>query len=231
MSLYQKVRWIDEGHRLGLIFSDGVQWIRCLTIEKLTYRSWMYGFNLLAAVTGSQTSVEVKDSAAQRLLEVPEAYKQKMLLQYALGVNPPGLRVYPEFPSGHKIGRVPGIDPIAVGNEYGFKTGEDSPFMEPSDALEFFSIYGFSPIFNFYNPHETKKAQPVFSIHMVKANIEILDPRNPVDADLIGKMARGIIPTRLVSMGPVEEPASWKSIDGWPNPITMEESKKLYKGK
>lgn len=228
MAMFQKPRWIEEGHRLGLLFSDGAIFCRCLTIEKTFYDSWMYGLNLLAA-SGSQNGYEIQDANNQKLLEVPYQHRKFMLLQSVIGMNPPWIRVYPEFPSGHKLGRIPGIDPIQTGNQYGFKTGEDSPFMEPSDALEFFSVYGFSPTFSFYNPHETKKAQPVMRIHQIKSRVEPLDPSEPADAELIGKMARGLAAVRLVSFGPIEDPAAWKDIDGWPDPIELEKAKSLYK--
>jgi hypothetical protein len=34
---------------------------------------------------------------------------------------------------------------------------------------------------------------------------------------------------RLVSFGPIEDPAAWKDIDGWPDPIELEKAKSLYK--
>jgi hypothetical protein len=225
------MKWIEEGHRIGLIFADGVIFLRCLTIEKTFYENWSYGIDLLASKTGSQLGYEVKDVSAQKLLEVPYEQRKTMMLQVALGINPPWVRVYPEYPSGHKVGRIPGIDPIQVGNPYGFKTGEDAPFLDCSDALEFFSIYGFSPTFNFYNPHETRKAQPCLRIEMTKASVEVYNPDDPLDRELIGKMARGIATVRLVSVGPIEDPAAWKLIDGWPKPIKMEAAKELYKGK
>lgn len=228
LAIFSKPNWIEEGHRLGLVFSDGVIFCRCITVERTFYDSWMYGLNLLAAA-GSQNGYEIQDANAQKLLEVPFEHRQYMLLQSCLGINPPWLRVYPEFPSGHKLGRIPSIDPIQTGNPYGYKTGEDAPFLEPSDALEFFSVYGFSPTFSFYNPHETRKAQPCMSIHQIKARVEPLDPKQTADAELIGKMARGIATVRLVSFGPIEDPAAWKDVDGWPDPIDMEEAKSLYK--
>ena len=183
---------------------------------------------MLAAAGGSQLGYEVKDSSQQKLLEVPHDWRSEVILQNALGVNPPYLRVYPEFPSGHKLGRVLGIDPVNVaGGEYGFKTGEDAPFSEPSDALEYFCPYGISPIFNLYNPHETKKAQPCFSIHQNKISVTPFKPSKAADADLIGKMARGQATVRYISIGPIEDPVAWKSIDDWPSPILLEQAKAL----
>ena len=233
------LKWLDENHRFGLGWQGpgdeiAYSWHRVEGRRFTRFKPFMQGFNALAS-RGSQTAIQLKDVNSDDILKVSLENAGKIIKHVGIGVAPDYMRVYYRFPDGADITRVDNTQPTTVGDDKGFVTGFDSPYHEPTDALEFFFPYSIAATFNNFNPQTldptSSNTWPKYNVETMQYRVTHLDPNNPQDAALIAAMAAGKTQVRLFTMGPPDQPVSYpgtlKTI--WEvEPITLREAKKLH---
>lgn len=228
-----KFRLIEEkfvlpNQRIGLRFAEGWVFLRTMGRELLYMgRPFTRGFSLVGG-DATLTPVELKDDQNNPMFDITSAYADRMLYHVGIGISPRSMRVYPEYPSGRRLGRTLAFTPTALADDRGYFTGDDSPYEAPTEAMEFMFPYKTTATFGFHNVDPSKKALPAFSVLCAKYTIEILNPGDTTDADIIGKMARGTAAFYPFQIGPPENLMEYLLKPDWNiEPITLKEAREL----
>jgi len=233
--------WLPETHRFGLgwMGAEGrvaYTWHRVEGRRFVRNKPFQRGFNALAS-RGSQTGIQLKDENSDDILKVSLENADSLIKHVGIGLAPSSLRVYPKFPDSSDLPRLDGTDVTTVGDDKGFLTGIDSPYHEPTDALEFFIPYSVTGTFNHFNPVTLdptgSQMLPKYNVEIMQYRVEHLDPKDSEIAPLIAAMAAGRAQVRLYMMGPPDQPISFpgslQTIWGVA-PITLRDARKLVGG-
>jgi len=221
-------KFLEPNRRMGLFWKEGIVFIRVLTTRDSQWSPFDENFEQIS-VGESTGPTELKDSNNNRILEIPKTKAPKIVYHAGIGFNP-DLYCYPEYPSGQKLGRFLNVDPPRTGDIHTFISGDQSPFKEPTERMEFVFPFGMDIQLDFYNPGTgNREVQPILNILIRKYLIEVLDSRDPNDAAIIALMARGQIGWYPFPMGPIENLSSFDTLgEYWPvDPISLRNAAKL----
>lgn len=216
-----EAKFLATQYKFGLQWDTGFTFHRILGRDRFKIRPWIQGINLLAA-RGNQSAIELKDDLSQKLWELDESDRY-LMYHFGVGIKPSQIRVFRYWPSSERLRPVENLENVSVGvlfnSERGYITGQDSPYMAPSDALETVVPYGVDVTWAFVNSDERRMHQPVLSFEVAKYQFEIIDPK--VESVVVRQIAFGA-PCRLFTVGPVAAPAKYKNENKWGvKPITM----------
>jgi hypothetical protein len=225
---------LAPNYRLALNWSEGVTFHRVIGVGR-TRLTPIVGTNAIgseimaegAAGTPTQrTSFIIKDSSGNYLEDVTSSYKDEIIMQIFYGFAPSWIRIFPSYPADQRDGKILSYAAPTPTSEYGYITGEDSPFEVPTDAAEYWFPYKTRIMFDFANPATDKKAWPAVRAEIVKYRVQHLNPNDKRDAGLIARMARGEAQVYWSTIGPVESPKSFDLRGDWPiSPIPLEVAK------
>lgn len=223
--IYEK--FLQPNQRMGLCFKEGWVWLRVLAVERFPFgKPWTLQMKLIGT-DGTLDPVELKDEQGNRMFDVTVEHASNIIYHIGIGLKPREMRVYPEYPSGRRRGRVLAFVPTELGTDRSYVTGDDSPYDLPTDALEFVFPYGVTATFGFHNPSD-KKMLPAFNVEGAKYRIYIYDPKKEFDRDLIRKMALGTATFYPFTIGPPEDPMYYQLENYWKvKPLTLEKAQTL----
>lgn len=241
MEMARKYRnWPDKvlapNFRLALLYSEGAVFARIIGVGRARLSpvvgSSAIASEILAAGSAGtptqRTSFIIKDTSGNYLEDVTSEHKDEIIYQIFYGFAPDWLRIYPSYPADQRDGKILSFSAPTPTAEYGYITGEDSPFEMPTDAAEYWFPYKTRIMFDFSNPRTDRKAWPTVKAELVKYRVQFLDPNNKRDAPLIGKMARGEAQVYWTSIGPVESPKSFDLRGDWPVlPLPLDVAKEV----
>lgn len=233
-------KWLPENHRFALGWKGDrdieYTFHRVLGRQFNRFRPFQNNINAISSL-GNQQSVLLKDSQSNDILQVSQENASKIIKHVGIGIGPDNVRVYYRYPDGVSLPKVDNTSPTNVGNDKGFLTGFDSPYGEPTDAMEFFFPYSITASFNFYNPVSFDKLAsgiwPKLNIEIMQYRVEQLSPSDPFDGQLISAMARGQAQVRLFTIGPPDSPTEYPgSLTSLWNvqPITLRAARRLGGG-
>lgn len=210
-------KFLEPNQRLAMGFrgtDDELKWVwaRILSRETTQHRPFTNNLTPIAA-GGTLSEVELKDitgATGMPLFNVTDQYAKTLIYHVGIGISPSWwIRCYPRYPSGSRLGEIPSFNAISLGSDYGYFTGEDSPYEEPTDAMEFVFPFGITADFGFANKDTDEVHQPVLNVQMRKYHVEILDPGKTEHARLIKRMADGSAPVYWFPIGPATNPANY----------------------
>lgn len=221
-------RWLLPNQFLGLQFAEGWVFLRVLAREFTRFRPYTQGIHNLSA-DGTQDFIELKDpvQTEEKILDVTEDFSDRIIYHAGIGIAPDIIRVYVEYPTGEDLGRILSTDPTRLGDNKAYRTGMDSPYGAPTDAMEFFMPFTMTLALGFHNPDD-RDHLPVLDIELMKYAIEVLRPEEA--GPTIGAIARGSVPARLFTLGRVERPFEFTNSlkKAWAvNPIPLKAAKTL----
>jgi hypothetical protein len=145
-----KDEFLNAGDFLALRFSDGYYCFRVMGKEMTNLKPYEMETALAAAGTSSSwTAIPVSSSNSSEQIQPTKEHKDQ-IYQVRYGVYPSRMQIYTQFISRQDRGSLVGTR--AEGGAVGHVDGEDSPYMEPTEVSEFFSLYERSPVFKAYNP-------------------------------------------------------------------------------
>lgn len=196
-------RFLVDGQRLLLEFLEGVTALR--VVDFVDYPIPLIVKNLTAlAANGTldwQKLTHPKIVGSAKLDQVEPEHAGDMVRHIGFGFKPGSIRVYPKFPDNQALIQPPNLDPVAVGSDYGFFLGRDSPYWDPSVVGERIIPYGMYTAWGFHN-HTEGRAIPVMRMVVRDYFVEPI-----LDKGEIGDMVRGkSVLTK--TMGPVWAKAS-----------------------
>ena len=155
------------------------------------------------------------------------------ILHGSIGIMPEQIYMYPRFPAGSEIpGKFPGLDPIrpSQGDNLGYINYEKSPYEEPTDYVEFVIPPKLSVGFEFYNKDTERSHQPVLNVLFAVYWFQVLDPDEPWQRKLIGKIARREVPAAFLTVGWGDTPVELGGIlvKEWSaKPLSLDEASEL----
>lgn len=135
------------------------------------------------------------------LLAIPQQY-ENLIYQTFVGVKPGSINMWINSPSSTPYrGSLYNITPIdIVTNPYGFIKGYDTPYEEPTEISEIFSVYGMQTSFSFRNTDILNEQLVSLSFYINIIVPRILKMDNPYDKPVIEEM----INTLSVNKQPVK---------------------------
>src|SRR3990167_5637740 len=209
---------LSTNHRFAFGWAEGYTFHRVLSREYTRLENFVgsgaISAELLAAGAAANPSNResfiIRDSDGNYLEDVTSAQKENIIQQIFYGFNPPWLRIFVSYPADTRLGKIPSFPPQTPDSNYGFITGEDSPFETPTEAGEFWFPYKMRIQFDFANPRTDRRAHPSVHAEIFKYKVQHLNPTDPMDAPLIAKMARGDAQVSWISLGPVAGPKSFE---------------------
>ena len=123
---------------------------------------------------------------------------ERLIYHGFIGINPSDAWLYEQYPSGTYTRKVRGL--ASIGEEYGYVTGWQSPYLDPSELTEFMTIYDLAPpVYNMYSPHNDITGY--LNFYFMKYWSKFID--DPAVVDASEKRTMEAVP---VVLGDVEDP-------------------------
>lgn len=219
--------WLGDGR-------EKVRWTfhRVLTFDDFEIAPFTTGLTPIAA-NGTLDYVVLENSDGKKVFDVTEDFADRIVLHAGIGVRPDirDFRVFVEYPSGHRLHKVPSYDPVTLTRPDSYVPADLSPYEIPTTAMEFFFPFTVDLALGFMN-NDFEEHFPVLNMLARKYLMEVLDPS--ADAGLVGMLARGQIPCKFATVGrieaPIEYPASLKK--HWAvDPVGLQAAKRLGGGR
>ena len=236
--------WLRSQERFALGFKGkgpadiGWIWFRVMDREYKNVTPHTKSFSNIT-VRGGVTTFNLLEDGDDELLDVTENFAKSIIIHAGLGIKPVtnDLRVYVQFPTGTDLHQILAVPPTDVGADFAYVTAMDSPFDNPTEALEFFIPYNYTLSLAFADVERVAESSIFPSINIVQMAylFELLIPGKDKATDLlISQMARGAKKCRYKVIGAVEDPAQYtvslqNHLQGV-EPITINEAQALVKG-
>lgn len=239
-------RFLSPGNLFGLQFNDGIIFGHVLRREPLKYKPLRVtdesGTVLTVAAQAASDEIVIKDprSSTKTVLGgsdlKPKWGKYPQLLHGSVGVFPNNFQMYVRYPT--KAGNLHGVWPTTspqdagAGDELGNVDGDDSPYHDPTDALELVLVPGADPSFRFFNTRSSatdEKAdseQPVLNAQFARYGFEILNPllrgaEVPTNAVRRAMKKRANVLIRKIMFGEFEDRFRWLPVGSGESLIDM----------
>lgn len=189
--------WLQESHYVGLQFADGWYFVR-LTGKEPTNLKYNLAYDAThtahtaGQITAAWDDVPVSAQDDRKQLS-PGTDHRRELYQIFYGINPSNIQLYLQFVSRQDRWNL--VRQRNAGDDFGFITGEESPYFDPSVKTELFTINEVYPAF---------KAENISAdTQTIYLNFQIMKyTYDPVkSADLIKDFLLGNRRVKLYSMG------------------------------
>ena len=221
-------KWRSEGERLMFQWHEGWTFHEIFAIEITVIEPWNLKLLPLVKTTGKQEGVRLRNLEDQHIFDVTEELAREVVIHAAIGLKPIEVRAYVRYPSGQDYrGRPLSFSSINPGDDWGYVTGADSPYPNPTAALEFYFTYSLDALFSFYNKDD-RAHLPTLNIPMHFYQLYHLDPNNKFDAKIIGRMARHTIARTPWTFGTVKQVAKYPMSEYWKvKPVPLSKARKM----
>jgi len=224
---------IDEkflGRRdlFGLEFADGLVFCEIEDWEFIQYRP----FTELNQINSQDNSGDtLLRSGGDEILFLEKGVEK--VLHGSIGVYPHSLRQYTRFPEGQaRRGSWDNLNApsAANGSDYGFVSGEDSPYATPTDENEFFIPPNVSIDFDFFNT-DNRGREPKLNLRFREYQVNVLDPDRNRDQDAIKRIISPGSPMPIAPVGTMKSKARFNAGDEWGvSPRTRDELDRTLNG-
>jgi len=208
---------IDEkflGRRdlFGLEFKEGLVFCEVEDWELLQYRP----FTGITSISSSSNSGD--DTLEEQNDEILFLDKgTKKVLHGAIGIYPNSMRQYTRYPEGQaRRGSWDNLTaPSAnTGDDYGYVSGDDSPYGRPTDENEFFIPPNVSISFDFFNP-DNRDRQPKLNLRFREYSVNVLNPAKGPDKNAIARVMRPGSPMPIAPVGTMKSKARFNAGETW----------------
>lgn len=190
-------RLLNTGHYAGLKFEEGWFFVHVLETEYAELKPWtLLNENEeraeIAPQTPGSTDDQIVDSVERELVE-PRGNEKNLIFQTYLGVSPSRVQIFPFFGRNRSPNLTGGAEP---GKPQIFLNGYDSPYNNPSEQSEIFTINSMDTLaLQAYNPM-TEPAEARVSMHVNKIKYAAVE-----DVDMMKAFIQGQRPFRDHTMG------------------------------
>lgn len=240
-------RFLSPGNLFGLQFNDGIIFGHVLRREALKYKPLRVtdeaGTVLTVAPQAASDEIVIKDprTSAKTVLGgtdlKPKWGRMPQILHGSVGVYPNNFQMYVRYPT--KAGNLHGVWPTTnaadpgAGDELGNVDGDDSPYHDPTDALELVLVPGADPSFRFFNTRSSATAderadseQPVLNCQFARYGFEFLNPLvrgDSMPSSAVGKAMkkRANVLIRKIMFGEFEDRFRWLPVGAGESLIEM----------
>jgi len=215
-------KFLNPNDLLAIKFDEGWIFTRVLAREPVMYKP----FNLSSVNATSHTDYgRLNDSSGNDVIYIDKATPPR-ILHGAIGIKPNSIRLYIRYPEGSDIiGKPPNVNPPtpSSGSDYGYLTGEESPYDEPTDYMELVIPPKIHLSFEYYNTDSIAHT-PALNLQFMLYEVQLL-----TDKKLIQLIATRKIPCAFRICGTVYKQISYEQIlrkDWKIDPLTLDEASK-----
>lgn len=186
---YNNNRILQTGNYLGLKFSDGWVFLHVLESERIDLKPWiLYNQNnereAIPPRTAGSEDDEIKDEVNRHLV-TPRDRERDQIFQLQVGIAEDRIQLYPQFGRDSNPNLVGGAEP---GDPQVPVDGFDSPYNDPSERGEFFSLNDIDDFaLQAYNPTD-EPLEARISFHVNKFRYAVLEDRGMMRGFLQGQI-------------------------------------------
>lgn len=188
---------LRTAHYAGLHFEQGWWFIQVLDTEFIELKPWILlnendNRAAIAAQTAGSPDDEFEDPQDRPYL-IPDDQEQDLVYQIQFGISPSRMQIYPFFGRDRAPNLVSNAEPGEPQVPY---TGFDSPYNNPSEVAELFTVNSQPPLsLQAFNPmDEAEEARLSFHVNRIK--YAVVDDEQVMRAFLQGEKK-----AKLHSMG------------------------------
>jgi len=188
-------------------FKEGFVPIRVSTVNMVTY---YYDFtqeraNYKGIGPLQFSSLGTLSSLSLNTQDILKSSKNTELMVIRVGVSPTNLRIYYEYPKGVNVNTFGNFTWSSTLTQFGFINGFESPFLEPTDKLEFLLLPQTDVAFDAYN-NTNSTVFPVFNLTIsIFTYAYLKDPQYIVD---MMNMVYKLVPYKY-TIGSYSNPVSY----------------------
>jgi hypothetical protein len=193
--------WLQETHYLGLQFQDGWYFVRVTGREPSNLRH-LIAYNTstspvvnptpAATSTVNWDTVQVSATDTRYQLAPGDDHRGE-IYQLFYGIYPSNVRAYFQLVSRQQRNNL--VRQLEPGDDFGYITGEDSPYFDPAIKTEFFTVNQVFPAFKIYNPATLPQTVYV-NFQIMKYTYDVIK-----DPAMIKEFLEGKRRVKLYSMG------------------------------
>ena len=225
---------IDEkflGRRdlFGLEFADGLVFCEIQDWEFLQFRPYT---QVSTVASQDNAGDDVLTFNNDEILFLEKGVEK--VLHGSIGVYPQSMRQYTRFPEGQaRRGTWDNLTApsAANGDDYGYVSGEDSPYQNPTDENEFFIPPNVSIDFDFFNT-SGRDRQPKLNLRFREYQVNVLNPQDSGDQDAIKRILTPGSPMPIAPVGTMKTKARFNAGDEWGvDPRTRDELDRILNGR
>jgi len=215
-------KFLLPNHLFALEFDEGMTFGRVVRRRILHYKPYSLinaaGTTVDIAASSAQGELYLRDSRNVQtdILHLTDTTEKGFpwFLHGAIGWKPHQILVYPRIPEGKDIpGKFPDIDPIqpSEGDLTGYYSGQESPYDQPTDFMEYVIPPKTHIGHEFYNLDDSRAHNPVanilFALYHVKFFPPIIGAAGPYNR-IIRDIALRHIPAAFFTAGYTSDPLS-----------------------
>jgi hypothetical protein len=179
-------------------------------------------------LAGNQSLVNLHD-----ILYIPTG--KQALIHGAIGIKPNYVYCYARYPlASSYFGRWPAVQPPqpANGDQFARFSGYDSPYEDPTDAVELVIPPGIDTSYQFFLQGKQTQTQPLLNLRFAYYQVDIFNPNGQnFEKNLIGAIARRSVPASYLTCGPAQYPIGFGNTNQANNfsvpPITLAQAQAL----
>ena len=236
-----KEKLLQPNYLFALEFEEG--WLFGVVIRRRLIHYAPYplidenGNTVDISAGGCQEEITLRDprNPSDHLLKLPTSTNAgyPWIMHGSIGIKPEWILMYIRYPKGQTYaGQWPGLSSPRPrdGDKFAYVSYRESPYEEPTDWAELVIVPKQEPGFEFYNADPDRAHQPVLNLLFAVYWFRLLDPDDPDDAVIIGKIARREVPAAFLMAGVGNKPVSMGSElrKEWDaKPINLMDAKKL----
>lgn len=203
-------KFLGTGDLLALKFNQGYVFLEVSGWEQIKFAP----YNEFSQVApGESTGFSRLDYEGDDILFTEK--RKKKVKHVAIGHSPSIMRRYTNYPEDEvRLRKLENVGAPNTGDDYGYISGEDSPYQSPTDAEELYIPPGVHLNFNFHNP-DTEAHTPIINVVMRQYTVEALDPSNEQDANAIRRIMSPGSPIPIAPAGSVDRQINYDLSEFW----------------
>lgn len=222
-------KFLSRRDLFALEFTEGLVFLEVRDWEFLQYRPYD-GVDTISAQSSKGETI-LQDGNGDEIVYMDKGVEK--VLHGSIGVYPNTMRMYTRYPEGSKkLGTWPNLNTASSssGDDYGFISGEDSPYKTPTDELELFVPPGVEISHEFFNP-EDRPREPKLNLRFRKYKINALDWNNDGHKKSIKRILSPGSPMPIAPVGTFDNKYSYDLQDTWGvRPMPRSQAFKIVEG-
>lgn len=209
-------KFLSEGNLFGMEFREGFVFLEVEGWEQVSFRPYDNVGSIDAGSNSGYSVLEDPDNNDREILYIPRG--EERILHVGIGHRPAMIRRYTQYPDGdNTLRKLPevGTPSSRNGDDYGYISGEESPYDNPTEAEELVIPPNVSVGFDFFNPDANTSHEPVLNVQIRHYTITALEPRNNPDRNAIRKIVQPGSPMPIYPAGGLDQKISYSLGNDW----------------
>jgi len=209
-------KFLDRGELFGLEFRQGFVFLEVTGWEQVSYRPYDNVGSVGSESNSGFSVLKDPDNNDDEILFVNRG--QERVLHTGIGHRPAFIRRYTQYPEGdNTLRRLPNVGTPSSrnGDDFGYISGEESPYDNPTNVEELLIPPNVTLAFDFYNPDPNTSHEPILNIQIRHYTIDALNPNNNADLNAIRKIVQPGSPMPIYPAGGINQKVTYNLSNDW----------------